>query len=639
MYRIHVHTADTVITFAAQELKRYLRMMMPEAGEIVIDYNAGAEGGFHLDLMQNLGLDVSDVRDPVLDDILYIDTTEQGGIIAGGNCRSVLLAVYEYLRQNGCRWLFPGPDGEHIPCCAIQPVKLRHVPSLRYRGWCNEGAMARSTMLEMIDFTPKVGMNVVMIQFRVPKTFYERHYQQDYSGECFPAQTVTNTQVLQWTAECEAEIAKRALQLHSIGHGFTIEPFGVDASEGWKEVDESVVPAENRKYLAMINGERKLFGGRTINTNFCMSNPEARALVAEHIADYAQRHTNADYIHVWLADSRNNHCECDECQKKTPSDWYMILMNEIDSFLTARGLQTRIVFIAYVDTSWAPLVEKIQNSDRFTLMLAPITRSYTETLPAGKITSKTLPYVRNQNVMPKTLDDYLAYYTDWKQMWDGTSLCYEYHFWRHQHYDPSGLALAERIYKDIKVYQSFSIDGLIQCGSQRSFFPHGFAYYVHARAHFDETLSYEEIREDYFSHAFGENYQDFIAYFEAVRDAVDMRYMEGELGIDAPFHNPALAEKLTAAGELGDKAMELVQRNRNRGTLTQNMSVSLVEHHAAYIRGLSRFLFRKAKGEAAEAAQALAELKQEFSRREPQLMRYFDQEQNFRFMERILGTE
>ena len=639
MFRIHINTPDQTLCFAAEELKKYLRMMMPESGEISIDFNAAAKGGFHLDLMQNLGLDVSDVKDTALDDILYIDTDESGGVIAGGNRRSVLLAVYEYLRQNGCRWLFPGPDGEHIPLQSIKPVKLRHVPSLRYRGWCNEGSMARHTMPEMIDFTPKVGMNVVMIQFRIPKEFYARYYQHRHKAPLYPIQNVTNDRVQQWTKECEAEIAKRSLQLHSIGHGFTIEPFGVNTAEAWKQVDESIVPEQNRKFLAQLGGERTLFGGRAVNTNFCMSSPEARAIVAEYIANYAQQQPNSDYIHVWLADAHNNHCECAECQKKTPSDWYMLLMNDIDAHLTAKGLDTRIVFIAYVDTSWAPLTERIKNSDRFTLMLAPITRSYTSTLPTGKVTATTVPYVRNQNKLPKTLEDYLAYYLDWKKTWQGTSLCYEYHFWQHQHYDPSGMALAARIFEDVRTYKRYEIDGLIQCGSQRSFFPHGFAYYVHARAHFDQSLSFEDIKKDYFSHAFGANYKDFIAYFEAVRDAIDMRYMEGELGVGGRFYNPDLSDSLASAAALADKAKELVAKNQDLPTLPQNASVDLVAHHADYLRGIATFLSLKAKGEDEACAKVLQQLNDDFSAREPQLMRYFDHWQNFRFMERIRDSK
>jgi hypothetical protein len=66
-----------------------------------------------------------------------------------------------------------------------------------------------------------------------------------------------------------------------------------------------------------------------------MSNPEARTIVAKYITKYAKEHLNVDYLHVWLADATGNHCECDECKKKIPSDWYVMLLNEIDERLTA----------------------------------------------------------------------------------------------------------------------------------------------------------------------------------------------------------------------------------------------------------------------------------------------------------------
>ena len=94
MYKIYKITADHVVDFAAEELKKYLRMMMPRCGDISIEYKPDATEGFRLGLMQDFGLDVSEAPDVELDDILHIDTDENGGIIAGDNPRSVLLAVY-----------------------------------------------------------------------------------------------------------------------------------------------------------------------------------------------------------------------------------------------------------------------------------------------------------------------------------------------------------------------------------------------------------------------------------------------------------------------------------------------------------------------------------------------------------------
>ena len=71
-----------------------------------------------------------------------------------------------------------------------------------------------------------------------------------------------------------------------------------------------------------------------LNTNICMSNPEAREIMAAYIADYAAVQTNVDFLHIWLADASNNHCECEKCAEKVMTDWYVMLMNDIDRHLT-----------------------------------------------------------------------------------------------------------------------------------------------------------------------------------------------------------------------------------------------------------------------------------------------------------------
>ena len=55
MYKIYKITANPVVDFAATELKKYLRMMMPEGGDVEISYNPDAKDGFRLGLMQDFG--------------------------------------------------------------------------------------------------------------------------------------------------------------------------------------------------------------------------------------------------------------------------------------------------------------------------------------------------------------------------------------------------------------------------------------------------------------------------------------------------------------------------------------------------------------------------------------------------------
>ena len=479
MYTINKITSNTVVDFAAEELKKYLRMMMPRCGEITIQYAPDATDGFRLGLMSDFSLDTSDVLDTDLDDILYADCDEQGGIIAGDNARSVLLAVYRYLRENGCRWLFAGVDGEYIPVCDIKPTKFRKVPSCRYRGQCNEGAEYQPDMMEIIDFTPKVGMNVFMIEFDNPRAYYDQYYNHTGNTKHREPEPITAETALQWKRQCEAEITKRGLQYHDMGHGWTVEAFGIDSSLGWVSVEEDkYVNDEQRQYLAMMDGKRQLFRGIPLNTNFCMSSPVARKKVNKMIVDYAQKATNVDYLHVWLSDGIRNHCECEECQKMIPSDWYIVLMNELDEELRARELKTRIVFCCYHDTTFAPEQIKLKNPDRFSLLLGPVSRNYIESV-AEDYDEKNYPlkpYIRNKfDRLPQDINGYLAYAKQWVKACGVPFFVYEYYYWYHHFRDLGVFDSARIIWNDIRGYKRVGGWGVIEDGTQRPFFPNGFS--------------------------------------------------------------------------------------------------------------------------------------------------------------------
>ena len=73
MYTIYKITSNHTVDFAAEELKKYLRMMMPRCGEIAIEYSPDAKDGFRLGLMQDFGLDTSEAEDVTLDDFKVCD--------------------------------------------------------------------------------------------------------------------------------------------------------------------------------------------------------------------------------------------------------------------------------------------------------------------------------------------------------------------------------------------------------------------------------------------------------------------------------------------------------------------------------------------------------------------------------------
>lgn len=640
MLFINKITSDTTVDFAAEELKKYLRMMMPEGGDVKIAYDPDADGGFRLGLMQDLGLDVSEVEDVELDDMIYVDTDTRGGVIAGDNPRSVLMAVYEYLRQNGCNWYFPGVDGEYVPMQDIKPIKYKHIPSCRYRGWCNEGAESQTAMLETIDLCPKLGMNTYMLEFRIPRHYYSSYYEHYHNADNREPEPISDTQVLQWKRMCETEIAKRGLQFHDIGHGFTVDPFGVDSANCWTAISDDDLSPDTRKFLAEIGGRRGLFRGQPVNTQFCMSNPEARRIFCDYVVDYAARHSNETYLHVWLADAHNNHCECSACRKKTTSDWYMILMNELDRALTEAHLKTRIVFIVYLDTTWAPEVERIENPERFTLLLAPITRSYLMTLPKGGIKKATTKYDRNRLVMPRDLEEYFAYFEEWKRNWRGSNLSYEYHFWRHLHYDLTGITISRRINEDIKVYKQNDVNGIIEDGTQRPFFPNGLALYTYARTLYDTTLSAEKIAEEYFSGIYGEDWREVYSIFERINSVLDYGYVSPDSAKkrEDGYFSPQKAREIEELDCVLSELSDFVSRHFNSEYRVRTVASRLLWHFERLMRLICPVFSLLAEGLLADAKEAFELCRSEMGEYECEIERYFDHFQFFNSLSRIFSV-
>ena len=625
MTTINKRSLSSPIDFAAFELKKYLRMMRPDGGSYEIRYDPVSEDGYRLGLLSDFGLDSSEAEDLDLDDLLYVDCGESGGIIAGSNPRSVLLAVYEYLRRLGCRWLFPGVDGEYIPIKNVVPIKFSHKPSMRYRGQCNEGSEYQGAMLDAIDFAPKVGMNVFMTEFFIPNCYYDSYYNHRNNENNREPEPVSPEQVLQWKRECETEMERRGIQFHDIGHGWTCEPLGIDSLNSIMPDDE--LPDEARRFVAMRGGKRSLFNDRPRHTEFCMSNPEARRRVVNYISDFSASHGTADYLHVWLADARNNHCECDECVKRTASDWYVILLNELDRELTERGDKTRIVFIVYTDTTFAPETEKIINQSRFTLMLAPITRSFTHSLPTVIEKTPVPKYERNKIILPKRVEEYFLHLDEWKKTWGGSCIAYEYHFWRHQYYDIPGINIAKVVYDDVRAYEKNKIQGIIEDGSQRSFFPNGFAFYVYARTMFDTSYTYEELLEEYFSMAYGEAWRDIYDYLVKLGDAFDFEFIEQEKSLDysvSKFYNPPHAEKIRTVPRITAEGLKIIRENYNSPYRVRTYSMRILQMHAEYANLLSEALAYKALGADKSAWEKFFEFRDKIGKYEAEFADVYD---------------
>ena len=627
MLQIKKLRCDHVLDFAAEELKKYLRMMLPEGGDIAISTEPEAKDGFRLGLLEDFGLPFEG-EDKRLDDVIHIDTTEDGGVLAGSNPRSVLFAVYRFLRLHGCRWLYPGVDGEYVPVTELKPQSYHKLADMRFRGHCNEGAESQTCMLETIDLYAKQELNVYMLEFTIPFGYYNTYYSHARNEANRAPELITEEMVLQWKRQCEAEIAKRGLMFHDMGHGWTADPFGMHTGDrrAWKNGTRKLTDKE-RSVVALMNGKRELHRNDPQWTNLCYSQDYVRTTMADAVVDYAEKHQNVDYLHVWLADLSNNHCECENCKKMRPSDWYMMIMNEIDEKLTAKGLDMRIVFIAYVDTLFAPEKVTLKNPERFLLLYAPISRSYSSSIDGSSVIPPAKPYIRNHWDAPVGAEEAFAFVRDWQKTWSGPIVTYEYHFWRHQYHDLGGIELARRIYEDIRGMKELGLQGFIEDGSQRSFFPNGFAIYTYAETLMNTSLTFEEIKEDYFSHIYGADWEKAAAVLESIGKAFDFAFLAGEKSKDYSIskrYNPDMLPSLSRVAELAATERVLANEHLLTPNRPQTVSWRLLLRHAEYAERMAEIMKEKALGHENLAREMGKEFFRDFGKYECEIERYFD---------------
>ena len=118
---------------------------------------------------------------------------------------------------------------------------------------------------------------------------------------------------------------------------------------------------------------------------------------------------------------------------------------------------------------------------------------YNKDVEFYKISHIRLGLGRTTVAYPKSPEALFSMLDVWRKGWQGANISYEYHFWRAQYYDFGGIAISKVINDDIKCYKKMNVHGLIEDGSQRSFFPTGLAFYTYARTLYDGSLSAEDI--------------------------------------------------------------------------------------------------------------------------------------------------
>ena len=513
---------NETIDFASKEIARLIKAMDKNS---IFEIRRYEQKDTSLENVLWIGLDGS--VEVSTDDHIYIKVENGQGIISGSNERSVLFSAYRFMTELGCRFLYPGKEGEKIPQkaldCADLTVDVDEVPSYRHRGIIIEGSVSYEIVLNTIEWLPKVAMNTYYSQFFIPATFFKRYY-----GE-----SLTDADVAAMMETIEEEVAKRNLVYHAVGHGWSSAPYGFVAT-GWDKYTGEISD-EMRSALALFKGERIFCNDMPMSTQLCNSNPKVQEKVTDFAVDYLKKHRNIDYLAFSLGDGGRNHCECEECIKKRPSDHLVTLLNILDKKLEAAGLDTKIDLAAYADTLYAPKVERLNKSDRFLLKFCPIARSFAHSYDEIDLDNlpETKPFVYNEDMPRNTGELNVAFWKKWLDIYDGDTCVFDYQLiWNH-HADQGYYHVAKLISRDIKAFDKIRLNGMMSCQTMRAAFPTGLPQYTMAKTLWNKELSLEEIKDEYLVTAFNEKAALVQEYLEKLSDLTCLPFVIGETKLTA----------------------------------------------------------------------------------------------------------
>lgn len=624
---IHIYKLrdDPVLDFAAGELKKYLRMMQPEENLISIALDPKAQSGYRLGLLEDFGLP-NEAVDPVFDDVVHVDTVEDGGVLAGSNPRSVLFAVYRFLRLNGCRFLFPGIEGERIPVKKPTPQSYHKLADHRIRGRTIEGRPSVEEVAASLDFYAKEEINAFgCYGVSIYHNWGYAHEQNKANRE--PEFVDLDLADSQWRGLYETEAQKRGMMIISGEHEMIPCALGLKVSDRFLyKQEKKELPPEVIPYLAQIKGERKLFAKDIFATNVCMSRADIRERMAQAVVHEIESRPHLQIFGCTVADGRNNHCECPECQKKIPSDWLVMILNRIDQLLTEKKIDTKVQLAFYVDMIFAPETEKFVNPDRFILQYCPISRTYTKTLQEGAEYPEPIKYVRNNWEAPSSQEMLMALFEKWKKVLPATYYVFEYHYWIHQYRDPGMMAMARRVYEDVRSYRYTDMAGCMQDGSNKSFWPNGFMLHIYNEAMINRDCDYEEELQDFFANLYGEKWAVARDYLQAITDAFNHKYMCGEMSVDEKMgvhYCPEQAASLSKVAEITEKFLAFAKTVQLKHRV-EYQAWKLLEHHARYCAGLAKVMIVKCQGDTPKAIEMGNEFFADFGKHDIELGRWLD---------------
>ena len=291
----------------------------------------------------------------------FVREVSPAGIrLIGRSPRGVLCAVYDLLEELGCRWYFPGAQGERIPRSASAglPAGIKdEEPALPGRTLIIAHDRYLPDALSWIDWAGKNRLNGVFFH-------------------PFPPATLGGGYVRAWRRVRRQAIQALQRRGMSVAYGGHLLPSLLPRRLYWSQ-----------RLAFRFDGKR-----RNPDHNLCPSHAGGLRIVRERARRFFRKHDGIDVFHVWPDDVAGGAwCQCALCRDLSPSDQALMFVNEVAAALEEVRPDAVLSYLAYHDTLEPPVAVKPRPN--VALCYAPRERCYAHALDDDRCALNAEPYM------------------------------------------------------------------------------------------------------------------------------------------------------------------------------------------------------------------------------------------------------
>ena len=207
---------------------------------------------------------------------IYLGYGAHNIAIIGQGSQGTLLAAFEFLRHQGCRWYMPTESGQVIPQrprLNLPSAPFRHTPSFAYRGWSPAPSSPSVWQTAYYPWAVRNGLNAML-----DGAIVDYPPDHGYGTQCRDGHTLY-------------------VLIPSADHPRTEETF-----------------AAHPEWYPLVDGERvwEYSDGRPVQV--CTSNPAVIEEVARQVIEYFHQHPRCRRFSLAHNDEPSYWCECDACR-------------------------------------------------------------------------------------------------------------------------------------------------------------------------------------------------------------------------------------------------------------------------------------------------------------------------------------